>query len=57
MEGSPAQVLSEELLRKVCGGHIQVLHLVGRPLPVILHLPQSEPRRGQVPGPADTKEI
>jgi len=57
MQGGPAQVLSAELLRKVYGGHIPVLHLAGQPLPVILHLPQSEPRQGQVPGPADTKEI
>jgi iron complex transport system ATP-binding protein len=58
MQGSPAQVLSEELLSKFYCGHTQVLHLAGQPLPDILPLPQSEPRRGQVPGPAaDTKEI
>jgi iron complex transport system ATP-binding protein len=57
MRGSLAQVLSEELRRKVYGDHIQDLYLAGQSLPVILSLPHSEPRRGQAPGPADTKEI
>ena len=56
IEGSPAQVLSEELLHKVYGRHIQVLHSLDEPLPIILPLPESEPRSGQAPGPSTGKK-
>ena len=56
-EGSPSQVLSPELLHKVYGSHIQVLHPDGQTHPIVLPLPESELRRGRAPGRArDTKE-
>jgi iron complex transport system ATP-binding protein len=56
-QGTPAQVLSAELLHKVYGSHIQVLHLTEQALPIVLPLPESELRRGQARGlTADKRE-
>jgi len=56
-EGSPSQVLRSDLLRKVYGSHIQVLHPSGQSLPIVLPLSESELRGGQVSDRAgDTKE-
>jgi iron complex transport system ATP-binding protein len=56
IEGSPAQVLSEELLHKVYGRHIQVLHLLDEPLPIILPLPESELHSAQALGRSTDKK-
>ena len=56
-EGTPAQVLSAELLQKVYGNHIQVLHLTDQAWPIVLPRPESELRGGQSRAPAaDHKE-
>jgi iron complex transport system ATP-binding protein len=52
VQGTPTQVLSVELLQKVYGNHIQVLHLTEQALPIVLPLPESERRRAQARGPA-----
>lgn len=57
IEGTPAQVLSAELLHKVYGNHIQVLQVKEQSLPIVLPLPESElgrsPSRGLA---ADNRE-
>jgi len=49
-EGSPAQVLSPEVLHKVYGSHIQVLRPDGQAQPIVLPLPESELHRGRASG-------
>lgn len=46
MDGSPAQVLSAELLEKVYGGPLQVFEAPGEHLPVVLPLPHSKKEGG-----------
>jgi iron complex transport system ATP-binding protein len=45
-DGSPAEVLSAELLQRVYGAPIQVLQAVGESLPIVLPLPQLKKRKG-----------